>query len=96
MLVSGADLGGGFDHLPTQRVPLWYFLRNPLLVTDPIIFLKALLAPIYNNFEGERAPKKTQFFLVKIFQKVSENGFFDLFFQKVACGAENLAKTASF
>ena len=26
--------------------------------TDPKIFLKAPLAPIYTNFEGERAPKK--------------------------------------
>ena len=29
--------------------------------TDPKIFLKAPLAPIYTNFEGERAPKKTRF-----------------------------------
>ena len=25
----------GFDPMSTQRVPLWYFLRNPFLVTDP-------------------------------------------------------------
>ena len=30
--------------------------------TDPKIFLKAPLAPIYTNFEGERAPKKNAFF----------------------------------
>ena len=29
---------------------------------DPKIFLKAPMAPIYSNFEGERAPKKTRFF----------------------------------
>ena len=43
--------------------------------TDPKIFLKAPLAPIYTNFEGERAPKKRDFF-VKIFQKLPKNGFF--------------------
>ena len=43
--------------------------------TDPKIFLKA---PIYTNFEEERAPKKRNFF-VKIFQKVPKNGFFDCF-----------------
>ena len=48
--------------------------------------------PIYTNFEGERAPKKRSF-LVKIFQKVPKNAFFDcFFFQKFACGAENVAK----
>ena len=31
--------------------------------------------PIYNNFEGERAPKKRDFF-VKVFQKIPKNGFF--------------------
>ena len=30
--------------------------------TDPKIFLKAPLAPICTNFEGERAPKKKRFF----------------------------------
>ena len=59
-----------------------------------LFFLKAPSAPIYTNFEGERAPKKCVF-LVKIFQKVPKNGFFDLFFQ-IACGAESLAKTGSF
>ena len=50
--------------------------------TDPKIFLKAPLAPIYTNFEGERAPKKTRFF-VEIFQKVPKNGFFDCFFKNL-------------
>ena len=59
--------------------------------TDPKILLKAPLAPIYTNFEGERAPKKTRFF-VKVFQKVPKNGFFWLFFQKFACGAVTFAK----
>ena len=46
--------------------------------TDPKIFLKAPWAPIYTNFEGERAPKKRDFF-VKIFQKLPQNGFSDCF-----------------
>ena len=50
---------------------------------DPKIFLKALLAPIYTNFEGERAPKKNAIFFVKIFQKVPKNGFFLTVFSKI-------------
>ena len=46
--------------------------------SDPKIFLKAPLAPIYTNFKGERAPKK-RVFSVKIFRKVPKNGFFDCF-----------------
>ena len=58
------------------------FSEIHFLPTDPKIFLKA---PIYTNFEGERAPKKTLFF-VKNFLTV---------FQKLACGAENLAKVGA-
>ena len=66
---SGANLGGagggrflflqGFDPLPTQTI-----LRFLILVTDPKIFLKAPLAPIYINFEGggEAPAEKTRFF----------------------------------
>ena len=75
--------------------PFWYFLKINFWPTDPKCFLKAPLVPIYTNFEGGSAPKKRDFF-VKIFQKVPKNGFFDLFFQKVACGPKKLAKTASF
>ena len=42
--------------------------------TDPKIFLKEPLAQIYTNFEGERAPKKRDFF-VKISQKVPRKFF---------------------
>ena len=59
--------------------------------TDPKIFLKAPLAPIYSNFEGERAPKKTRFFCQN-FSKSAQKRLFLLFFQKFACGAEHLAK----
>ena len=57
--------------------------------TDPKIFLKALLAPIYTNFEGECAPKKRDF------PKSAQKRLF-WFFQKFAWGAEYLAKAASF
>ena len=67
----------GFDLLPTQRVhPLYYFE-----MTDPKNFLKAPLAPIYSNLEGESAPKKKRDFLGKIFQKVSKNAFFTCLFK---------------
>ena len=59
--------------------------------TDPKIFLKAHLAPIYTNFEEERAPKKTRFFCQN-FSKSAQKWLFLLFFQKFACGAEILAK----
>ena len=82
---SGADLGGGrgladassqgFDPMPTQRVPPLLLFKKSIFGDGPLNFLKAPLAPIYTNFEGERAPKKCDFF-VKIFQKVYKNGFF--------------------
>ena len=56
-------------------------------------FLKTPFAPIYNSFEGERAPKKKQFFS-QSFPKSVQN-FFDLVFHKFAYGAEkklNLAQ----
>ena len=59
--------------------------------TDPKLFLRAPWAPIYTNFEGERA-KKNAIFLSKFFKKCPKTAFFDCFFQKFACGAENLAK----
>ena len=79
--IAGADLGTGrgadvSPPLPGIRPPV--DPKGPLFgtfpeihfwPTVPKIFLKALLAPIYTNFEGERAPKKRDFF-VKIFQKV--------------------------
>ena len=95
--------GGGADAFPPgirppaypKAPPFGTFQEIHFLPTDPKIFLNASLAPMYTNFEGERAPKKPNF-LVKIFQKVFKNGFFDLFFQKFACGADNLAKTGTF
>ena len=69
--VSGADLGGGGGRpLPSgirppadPRGPPLYYFEKSILVTDPKIFLKAPLAPIYTNFEGSGArAKKRQFF----------------------------------
>ena len=47
--------------------------------TDPKIFLKAPLAPIYTNFEGERAPKKNAIFCQN-FSKSAQKRLFDYFF----------------
>ena len=78
-LNSGADLGGayvfslqGLDHLPTQRVSLCTILRYPYLLTDPKIFLKAPLAPLYTNCEGEARAENTQFF-GQNFQPIFQN-----------------------
>ena len=46
--------------------------------TDPKIFLKAPSAPIYTNFEGERAPKKRNF-LPKFFKKCPKTAFLTVF-----------------
>ena len=70
----------GFDPLPTQTVPLCTTMRYLFLAIDPRNFQKALLAPVYTNFEGEHAPKKTAF-LVKIFQKVPKTPFLACFFK---------------
>ena len=88
-LKPGADLGGGGgladalllrDSTPCRPKgsPLWYFFRNPFWPTDPKIFRKAPLAPIYTKFEGGRAPKKTRFFF-EIFHKVAKNGVLTVF-----------------
>ena len=85
---GGADapFPRGFDPLPTQRVP-------PLG-----LFKKCISGRPFEQYililRGERAPKKRDF-LVKIFQKVTKNAFFGLFFQSFDCGAENLAETGS-
>ena len=71
----------GFDPLPTQRVPPPFdtFSEIHFWPTDPKIFLKAPLAPIYTNFEGERASKKTRFFLSKLFKKCPKTAFLTVF-----------------
>ena len=99
---TGADLGGGRgDGRPPpsgirppadpKGPPFDTFSEIPFWPTDPKIFLKAPSAPIYTNFEGERAPKKRYFF-VKIFQKVPKNGFFDCFFKNLPAAQKTLPK----
>ena len=62
-------------------------------LTDLKTFLKASVAPIYTNFEGERALKKRNF-LVKFSKKCLKTPFFGLF-HKFACCAENFVKLGS-
>ena len=50
------------------------------------------MAPIYSNFEGERAPKKITIFLSKFFKKCPKTAFLTVFCQKFDYGAENFAK----
>ena len=75
--------------------PFGTFYKINFLPTDPKMFLKAPLARIYTNFEGERAPKKRDFF-VKIFQKVPKNGFFDLFFSKICLRRRKFGQNGPF
>ena len=65
-------------------------LRNSFWPTEPKIFLKALWAPVYTNFEAERAPKNA-IFLSTLSKKCPKTAFLTcFFFQKFACSAENL------
>ena len=54
----------GFDPLPTQRVPRCTILRSRTHFrrTDPKTFIKAPLAPKYNNFAKVARAEKTRFF----------------------------------
>ena len=65
--------------------PFDTFSESPFWLTDPKIFLKAPLAPIYTNFEGKRAPKKNAIFLSTFF-------VFLTVFSKICRGAKKLAK----
>ena len=89
---SGADLGGGGGRFPPpsgirppadpKGTPFDTFSEIHFWPTDPRIFLKAPLAPIYTNFMRERAPKKTRFFLSKFFKKCPKTAFLTVFFSK--------------
>ena len=50
----------------------FYLLEIHFWPTDPKLFLKAPLAPIYNNFKGERAPKKRRFFCQKFSKRTQK------------------------
>ena len=93
------------DHTNDSARPVWsrptaeqtkviVWKQRKFLATDPKIFLKAPLAPIYTNFEGGARAKKTQFF-GQNFPKSPKNAFFGLFFQNFACGAKIFAKTGT-
>ena len=67
----GGGAGGGGRTPPLSGIrppadpkgpPFDTFSEIHFWPTDPKIFLKAPLAPIHTNFEGERAPKKTRIF----------------------------------
>ena len=89
----GADLGGGrggrpFFPPPPSGIrppadpkgrPFDIFSEINFWPTDLKIFLKAPWAPIYTNFEGERAPKKTRFFCQNFFKKCPKTAFLTVF-----------------
>ena len=72
---GGRALSGIPPPADPKGPPFDTFLEIHFWLTDPKIFLKAPLAPIYTNFEGERAPKKTRFFC-QIFSKSAQKRLF--------------------
>ena len=90
MVIAGADLGGGRggrtplsfrDSTPCRPKgsPFDTFSEIHFWPTDPKIFLKAHLAPIYPNFEGEPAPKKNAIFCQIFFKKCPKTAFLTVF-----------------
>ena len=63
------------DQISSDSTPFDTFSEMHFWPTDPKIFLKAPLAPIYTNFEGERASKKTQFFCQNFSKSVQKRLF---------------------
>ena len=90
-MIQGRTLfSQGFQPLTNQRILLWHFKDSHFMPANPKIFLKAPLAPMYTNFEGERAPK-TRNFSIKIFEKVSN--FWKILTEKLRVfGARSLSK----
>ena len=83
--IRGGFWGGGDAHPSGIRPPadpkgppFDTFSEIHFWPTDPKIFLKAPLAPIYTNFEGERAPKKNAIFC-QHFSKSAQKRLFDCF-----------------
>ena len=72
---ANAPLPSGIRSFADPKALPRTILEYPFLLTEPKIL------------RGERAPKKRDF-LVKIIQKVPENAFFGLLFQKIACGTK--------
>ena len=97
-LGGGGAGGGGVDAPPSsgfrppadpKGLPFDTFSEIHFWPTDPKIFLKAPLAPIYTNFEGERAPKKNAFFC-QIFSKIAQKRLFLLCFFKNLPAAQKI------
>ena len=88
-ILGGGGGGGGVSGRPPpsgirppadpKGPPFDTFSEIHFWRTDPKIFLKAPLAPIYTNFEGERAPKKNAIFLSKFFKKCPKTAFLTVF-----------------
>ena len=92
------------DHLVTILVTSHYFSMvtkshylQRFLVTDPKIFLKEPLAPVYTNTEGvASAEKKRNFFFQIFFKKCPKLTFSAFLFKIMPAVAEILAKTGTF
>ena len=95
---TGADLGRGRGGRGNGRPPSGIrppadpksppfdtFSEIHFWPTDPKIFLKAPWAPIYTNFERERAPKKTRFFCQNFSKKCPKTAFLTVFFFSKNC-----------
>ena len=84
-----ADLGGRTppfslsDSNPCRPFVLFWDIHVRL--TDPKVFKRHLGRQNELIWRGGASKKRKK----EVFQKVSENAFFGLFFQKFACGAEN-------
>ena len=100
LFTARTDLGGGGGGRSFLGIqPPAYPKGSPfVLFCDIHIKWRTLwsLAPTKTNFGGS-ARQKTRFF-GEIFPKKAQknDAIFGLFFQKFACGAQNLAKTGSF
>ena len=67
---------------PTKVSPLVLFDDICLRLTNPKVFVKSPLAPIFTNFEVQRAPRKTYFF-GQVFPKNAQNSFFTCCFKNL-------------
>ena len=102
-----ADLGGGakgglrpppqgFDPLPTQRVPPLVPFQKSIFGRPTLKFFQRRLWCQFILILRGSARQKNAFFLSKFSKKCPKTAFLTCFFKKIACGAENLAKTGSF
>ena len=101
----GGFRGGGADAPSPSGIrppadpkgpPFDIFSGNHFWPIDPKIFLKAPWAPIYTNFEEERAPKKNAIFLSKFFKKCPKTAFLTVFFKNLPAAqkfCQNRGKT---